>query len=289
MSQSAPSNPLRSLTRPVRRVLRKGVRGPLKTVEKKVLSRVFSSPRAFERGLAIWPPLAGDGVRVHNVADDWSYGEVVLHAGPLTQNMHGAAFGGTLFAMTDFLFGTLVMKRLGRDYEAWTRTGQFQFLSPGKDGARMPVHVTDELCREILDGIAADGFYNVAFTCVITNRDGSVAGIGQQDLHVRPRKGSEAARTPGEPREVDADMQSREPRGMTLEHLVTAAAWRAWGPAGTGEHGVLTSVLSASRRIPDPEDQARHVCGEILSRGALTRDQLLELSIPERLLGTAGQ
>ncbi len=257
----------------------------LKKIERSVLKRVFSSPRAFERGLAIWPPLAGNGVRVHNITDDWSYGEVVLHSGPLTQNMHGAAFGGTLFAMTDFLFGTLVMKRLGPDYEAWTRTGQFQFLSPGRNGARMPVHVTDGLCAEILAGIEADGYYNVAFTCVITNPDGSVAGVGQQDLHVRPRKGREAARTPGAARDVDETMAAREPKGMTLEHLVTAAAWRAWGPAGSGEHGLLTSVLSAARRIPDPEDQARYVCGEILSRDALSLGELLELSIPRRLLG----
>lgn len=260
----------------------------LTTVEKKVLSRVFASPRTFERGLAIWPPLAGDGVRVHNVADDWSSGEVILHSGPLTQNMHGAAFGGTLFSMTDFLFGTLVMKRLGPDYEAWTRTGQFQFLSPGRNGARMSVEVTDELCEEILAGIATDGYYNVAFTCVITNRDGSVAGVGQQDLHVRPRKGREADRTPGAPRSAEDTVAPREPKGMTLEHLVTAAAWRAWGAVDGGDHGRLTAVLSAARRIPAPEDQARYVCGEILSQGALTRDQLLELRIPERLLDATG-
>ncbi|WP_245557354.1 PaaI family thioesterase [Corynebacterium terpenotabidum] len=245
---------------------------------------MFNSPRAFERGLALWPPLAGDGVRARNISDDWSYGEVVLRSTPLTQNMHGAAFGGTLFAMTDFLFGTLVMKRLGRDYEAWTRTGQFQFLSPGRRGATMPVRVTDELCAEILAGIAADGYYNVSFTCVITNPDGSVAGVGQQDLHVRPRKGREASRKPGEVRETDESMTTREPKGMTLEHLVTAAAWRAWGPTGSGEHGLLTAVLSASRRIPEPEEQARYVCGEILSRDALTTGELLELAIPRRLL-----
>lgn len=255
------------------------------------MRRVFSSPKAFAFALGFWPPLAGDGVRVHKVSKDWSYGEVVLHSGPLTQNMHGAAFGGTLFSMTDFLFGTLVMKRLGPDYEAWTRTGQFQFLSPGRNRARMTVKVTDELLEEILDGIAADGFYNVAYTATITNADGSIVGVGQQDLHVRPRKGREAARNPLVPRSVDENMKAREPKGMTLEHLITAAVWRAWGghPESAqedkeGQHGLLTSVLSAARRIPEPEDQARYVCGEILSREALTREQLLELCIPERLI-----
>ena len=38
-------------------------------------------------------------------------------------------------------------------------------------------------------------------------------------------------------------------------------------------------------RIPEPEEQARYVCGEILSRDALTTGELLELAIPRRLLG----
>ena len=40
--------------------------------------------------------------------------------------------------MTDALFGTLVMLRLGTDYEAWTRTGTFQYLSPGRSGLIRP-------------------------------------------------------------------------------------------------------------------------------------------------------
>lgn len=258
------------------------------------MRHVFSGPRAMERSLRIWPPLAGAGVKIRDVADDWSHGEVELTLGPLNRNMHGAAFGGTLFSMTDVLFGTLVMKRLGRDFEAWTRTGSFQYLNPGRSGARLMVDVDDAMVDDILRYIAADGYYNVSYTSVIRNPDGTVAGIGQQDLHVRHRKGREAdlsaasTATAGEssPRSEQDAAPVHEPTGITLSSLVTAVAWRAWGSRGDARDrgGLLNSVLSHARRIPLPEERARYVCAEALDRGDLTREQILELHIPERLL-----
>ncbi|MEY8566591.1 DUF4442 domain-containing protein [Corynebacteriaceae bacterium 7-707] len=256
-----------------------------------VMKRVFSGPQSFERSLDVWPPLAGAGVKVRNIADDWSRGDVILRLGPLNRNMHGAAFGGTLFAMTDILFGTLVMKRLGKDYEAWTRTGSFQYLNPGRNGAKLEVEVTDELLAEIIAKVDAHGYYNVAATSVIRNPDGTVVGIGQQDLHVRPRKGREASRPTAKdgsttPRGVGESAPPLEPRGITLASLVTAVAWRAWGSDDDAPErgGKLNSVLSHARRIPQPEDQARYVAAEALETGALTLEQILELHIPERLL-----
>lgn len=255
------------------------------------MKRVFSGPRAFERSLAVWPPLAGAGVKIRNITPNWSRGDVYLRLGPLNRNLHGAAFGGTLFAMTDILFGTLVMKRLGSGYEAWTRTGNFQYLNPGRNGARLSVEVDDELVEVIKAKVSAHGYYNVEFTSVIRNPDGTVVGIGQQDLHVRPRKGREADRPTAEdgsttPRSVAESAPPAEPRGITLASLVTAIAWRAWGGAEDAPErgGKLNSVLSHTRRIPRPADQARYVCAEALKEGALTREDLREMRIPTRLL-----
>ncbi|HIW90195.1 MAG TPA: DUF4442 domain-containing protein [Candidatus Corynebacterium avicola] len=268
-----------------------------RNVERTVVKHAFSGPRAMQRSLSVWPPLSGSGVAITNISDDWSHGEVVLKLGPLNRNMHGAAFGGTLFAMTDVLFGTLVMKRLGRDFEAWTRTGTFQYLNPGRSGARLMVDVDDTMVADILEHISHDGYYNVSFTSVIRNPDGTVAGIGQQDLHVRPRKGREAERSAEEaanaipgvgslPRGVEDAAPAYEPKGITLASLVTAVAWRAWGDREDvrDRGGLLNSVLSHARRIPLPEERARYVCAEVLERGDLSREQILELRIPEHLL-----
>ncbi|MGO1991277.1 MAG: PaaI family thioesterase [Corynebacterium sp.] len=262
-----------------------------RSVESYITRYVFSTPRGMEQVTRLWPPLAGSGIRLRNIADDWSRGEVVLRLSPMTRTPNNAAFGGTLFAMTDILFGTLVMRRLGSDYEAWTRTGTFQFLNPGQNGALLQVEVDDDMVAMIRQRVRDDGYLNVAYTSVIRNPDGTVVGIGQQDLHVRPRKGREASRefaTDGSstPRSADESAPPYDPTGITLASLVTAVAWKAWGgpeDRANGD-GRLNSVLSHARRIPVPEDRARYVCAEVLADGAMTRDEVIGMRIPESLL-----
>lgn len=265
-----------------------------RSVESYITRYVFSTPRGLQQVTRFWPPLAGSGVKFRNIAEDWSHGEVVLRLSPMNRTPNNAAFGGTLFAMTDILFGTLVMRRLGSDYEAWTRTGTFQFLNPGQDGAALMVDVDDEMVARIRQRVAADGYDNVSYTSVISNPDGTVVGIGQQDLHVRPRKGREASRAfsvdgSTTPRSESEAAPPYEPAGITLVSLTTAVAWRAWGGPDnvTAADGRLNSILSHVRRIPLPEDRARYVCAEVLADGALTRDEIIGMRIPERLVPEA--
>ena len=248
---------------------------------------VFSSPRGVAFGLSLYAPLLFSGIRVRNIADDWSRGEMHLKLNAFNRNMHGVAFGGTLFSMTDALFGTLVMKRLGSEYEAWTRTGTFQYLNPGRNGAKAIIEVTDEVIELIREEIEEDGFCNIPYTTVVENLDGSIAGIGQQDLHCRKRRSHEASRSNAEqitggsrPRRPLKELSPRVPRGITLESLSRALAWRAYGD----DSAKLVSTLSAMRRIPEPDDQAEYVCKQILDEGVLNRDEILAMKMPEKYL-----
>lgn len=146
------------------------------------------TPNRFRHLMNAWPPLFAQGIRVTHVSDDWSKGRLELKLNRFIANMHGAAFGGTLFSMTDVLFGTLVMQRLGtHKYEAWTRTGSFEYIRPGGRGSYLDVEVTDELVEQIL--AETEGGYStvVPYTSVIRDKNGGIVGIGQQDLYVRRR------------------------------------------------------------------------------------------------------
>lgn len=270
-----------------------------------LVKRVLRSPRLFAAAMSAYPPLFAAGVRIRDIPDDWSSAHLVLKVNRLNSNAHGAAFGGSLFSMTDAMFGMLVMQRLGREYEAWTRTGTFQYINPGRNNAHTTVHVTDAMVEQIKHEIASDGFCNIPYTTVITNDDGSTVGIGQQELHCRLRKRKEARRSHHEqtqggssPRVVNRRIEPHEARGITLLSLATAVAWRAFGPASSStassseQHdtetsrnaATLTTLLSAARRIPDPEDRARYVVTKVLEENALTSADIQEMGIPARLI-----
>ncbi|WP_296106318.1 DUF4442 domain-containing protein [uncultured Corynebacterium sp.] len=272
-----------------------------------LVKRVLRSPRLFAAAMSAYPPLFAAGVRIRDVPDDWSSAHLILKVNRLNSNAHGAAFGGSLFSMTDAMFGMLVMQRLGQEYEAWTRTGTFQYINPGRNNAHATVRVTDAMVEQIKREIASDGFCNIPYTTVITNEDGSTVGIGQQELHCRLRKSKEAQRSHHEqerggssPRVVNRRIEPHEARGITLLSLATAVAWRAFGPASSSaakehnaeHHGTqastnaatLTTLLSAARRIPDPEDRARYVVTKVLEENALTPHDIQEMGIPSRLI-----
>ncbi|ACR18724.1 YiiD C-terminal domain-containing protein [Corynebacterium kroppenstedtii] len=266
-----------------------------------LVKRVLRSPRLFAAAMSAYPPLFAAGVRIRDIPDDWSSAHLVLKVNRLNSNAHGAAFGGSLFSMTDAMFGMLVMQRLGRENEAWTRTGTFQYINPGRNNAHATIQVTDAMVEQIKHEITSDGFCNIPYTTVITNDDGSTVGIGQQELHCRLRKSKEAQRSHREqerggssPRVVNRRIEPHEARGITLLSLATAVAWRAFGPASSSakDHdadashnaGTLTTLLSAARRIPDPEDRARFVVKKVLEENALTPQDIQEMGIPSRLI-----
>ncbi|WCZ35638.1 PaaI family thioesterase [Corynebacterium heidelbergense] len=237
----------------------------------RLAAQALSSPQLARRMMSAWTPLFGSGIRITHIEPDWSGGRLELRLNFLNLNMHAAAFGGTLFSMTDVLFGTLVNRRMGKDFEAWTRTGTFQFLTPGRNGAYLEVEVSDELIAWIKECIAKDGYCNVPYTTVVRNRDGSVVGIGQQDLHVRPRGGGKRAPVPE---------QARRPRGLVLEALATSLVWQAF----RDHPETLTVLMSEQRRIPAPEEQMRHVAAAALEKSEMTREDLLGMGIPQELL-----
>ncbi|KAB1502730.1 DUF4442 domain-containing protein [Corynebacterium sp. 320] len=236
-----------------------------------IATQGIENPQLTRRFLNAWAPLFGSGIRITHVADDWSTARIELKLRPWTQNMHGAAFGGSLFAMTDVMFGTMVMGRMGRDYEAWTRTGEFQYISPGRNGAYLEVEFSDTMLEWVRNTVAEDGYCNVPYTSIVKNKDGSVVGIGQQDLHVRPRKNATR---------VAAPKHAREPRGLVLESLATAVVWHCF----RDQPEILTILMSEQRRIPSPEKQMEHVINAALEKSTKSRDDLLALGIPEAYL-----
>lgn len=228
------------------------------------------TPDRFRHILNIWPPLAAMGIRITHVSDDWSHGRLELRLNRLNANMHGAAFGGTLFSMTDVLFGMLVMQRLGTDrYEAWTRTGSFEYIRPGSRGCYLEIEVSDELVDRIL--AETEGGYStvVPYTSVIRDRDGGVVGIGQQDLYVR-RRGRR--KPPANPAVIEK---------VAGENLIAAGRTLArLGLRGTENRARLTEHERVARRCITPEARAVAWLDGVLDLGAVTVDDYRAAGLP---------
>lgn len=157
---------------------------------------MMSSPDSLRRILNLWPPLRASGIRITEITADASYAKIVWNRTWKNVNMHGVAFGGTLFSMADVMIGTLLQRRLGSGFEVWTRSASFQYLKPGRNGVNIEVELSDELVEWVLHTIKEDGYCNVPYSCMLKNPDGEVASISHQELHARPRGGGKRTAQP---------------------------------------------------------------------------------------------
>lgn len=241
------------------------------SLQKRLVKRMMSNPDSLRRILNLWPPLRASGIRIEEITADASYAKIVWNRTWKNVNMHGVAFGGTLFSMADVMVGTLLQRRIGNGFEVWTRSASFQYLKPGRNGVRIDVEFPQELVDWVSETIEQDGYCNLPFSCMLQNPDGEIAAISHQELHVRPKGGGKRAAKP---------QHAETPRGYILEHMATAIAWAAFHD--TPE--TLTTLLSRMRRMPSQEEQLTHVCAKAKAEAGWNAEQLQKFGVPSKYL-----
>jgi len=94
------------------------------------------SARTLVRGMHLWPPFLGAGIRLRRMSEDFREAEVELRLGRLNRNAVGTQFGGSLFAMTDPFYAIMLMRNLGREYLVWDKAASIEYLAPGRGTVR---------------------------------------------------------------------------------------------------------------------------------------------------------
>lgn len=150
------------------------------------------TPNTLKWGMRFWPPFLGAGIVVKEIASDWSSATVELRPRPLTGNIHGTAFGGSLQSMTDAFHALMLIHRLGRGYNVWDAAAETRFLRPGVGvvTARMELAEADV---ERVRADTADGGKSLPwFEFPITDRRGEVVAQVRRQVYVRRRSESTA-------------------------------------------------------------------------------------------------
>lgn len=143
------------------------------------------SPRTSRIGMSLYPPLLCAGIRVEHVADDWSSVRVRHRVSWWNSNHNGAAFGGTLSAMTDPFFGLMALQQLGADYVVWNTSATIRFLAAGHGTVTATMQLTPDetaVIRAATDG--GDRSVTTHFTEIVAG-DGSAVARAEQQLYVR--------------------------------------------------------------------------------------------------------
>ncbi|WUA11887.1 DUF4442 domain-containing protein [Nocardia sp. NBC_01377] len=133
----------------------------------------------------VYPPFLGSGIHVTHVAQDWTRVEVTHRIRPWNRNPNQAAYGGTLYAMTDPFFGMMAGGQLGAGYRIWTSGASIEFVAPGRESVTATMSLSPEEAAAIR---AATDHGNKSITShsteIISSANVLVARVTQQ-LFVR--------------------------------------------------------------------------------------------------------
>jgi acyl-coenzyme A thioesterase PaaI-like protein len=144
-----------------------------------------ATPKSTLRLINWWPPYLFSGVRVLEIADDWSSARVRLRLHRFNRNYVGTHVGGSLFAMSDPFWMLLVMNTLGPEYMVWDKAAEIDFVSPGKGDVFADFKLTEDRLEDIRKVTAEGGKALVWFENDVLAADGAVVAKVRKQLYVR--------------------------------------------------------------------------------------------------------
>ncbi|MDP6539067.1 MAG: YiiD C-terminal domain-containing protein [Planctomycetota bacterium] len=151
------------------------------------------SPRSFRWMLNVFPPLMLQRIRIVSVGADFQSCRVRIAKSPLTRNLHGATFGGTIFAAADPIAATLfwqLFARRGVVVETWLQGGSVYYSKPARSALTIDVRLSDEDVASAVEELDERGRFRRTFELEARDRGDEVCARITTEIYVR--KGREA-------------------------------------------------------------------------------------------------
>jgi acyl-coenzyme A thioesterase PaaI-like protein len=144
--------------------------------------------RILKRGMSLWPPFLGAGIRVKHIAPDFREVVVSMKLSWYNRNYVGTHFGGSLAAMTDPFYMLMLIHILGNEYTVWDKTSTIDFMAPGRGTVTARFNLQDEQIAEIKENTATGDAYLPEFSVDIVDESGEVIATVKKILYVRKKQ-----------------------------------------------------------------------------------------------------
>lgn len=142
-------------------------------------------PAGSRRLFNLWPPFLFAGIRVLEIAPDWSHVRVRLRRRWYNGNFVGTHFGGSLFAMADPFWMIPLIHRLGPDYHVWDRSATIEFIKATRQDVFTEFALDAAQLDELRTATAAGEKHLHWFENELRTRDGELIARVRKQVYVR--------------------------------------------------------------------------------------------------------
>ena len=140
------------------------------------------------RILNLWPPLIGAGIRIISWSDDYRFARARLKLRWWNKNAHGTQFGGSIFAMTDLMFTSMLMGSLGNQYYVWDKHADINFIKPGRGSLFVDFVISEDKLAAIIEATKEGEKAFPEFIVNVLDAEGEVVARVRRVLYVRKKK-----------------------------------------------------------------------------------------------------
>jgi hypothetical protein len=143
--------------------------------------------RKLRRGISLYPPYLGAGIRVTYLADDFRHVEVEMPLRFYNRNYVGTHFGGSLYSMCDPFYMLMLINILGPDYIVWDKAATIRFKKPGKGLMKATFELTEEKIAEIRAAAETQPKVEPQFQVLVKDVEGAVVAEVDKLLYIKKK------------------------------------------------------------------------------------------------------
>lgn len=140
------------------------------------------------RGMNMWPPFWGAGIKVKEISQDYRKVLVRLKLGLTNRNSMGVHFGGSLFSMTDPFFMIMIQENLGKGYVVWDQAAKIEFIKPGTGTVKAAFEISQDQIDELIHAAAAGEKVLRDFVVEVENSQGELVCRVTKTIYVRKKR-----------------------------------------------------------------------------------------------------
>lgn len=125
----------------------------------KTESKESPKSKLIRTGFNLFPAYRRSGGRICFLSDDWKDVHVKLKLSWKTRNYVGTVFGGSIYGALDPIYMIQLIYILGKDYVVWDKAATIDFIKPINKTVFARFLLTDEIIKEIILKVKANGKY----------------------------------------------------------------------------------------------------------------------------------
>ena len=153
-----------------------------------ILKKLVTQPIVAKYFLNHFAPFKGAGIQIEKFDLKHYHIRVKMPLTRQNRNIVGVHFGGSLYAMVDPFYMTLLMHYLGNKYIVWDKAASIQFLSPGRSTVYADFHLDAQEIATVKQ--LADNYAPVhrIYTLNIYHEAGIRIAEVEKTLYIRRKK-----------------------------------------------------------------------------------------------------